>query len=392
METEKWPENSILLQRPGSPEQSWSGTVAAVEAAIDVNVQLPIWMTDRILATTPTRKDQIDFSMSGDSRPDGETFHQGSQMTLAEFVERKFVPEYIALKRAAGRNHFQAILKYILPPEQVVRAFGANPDKSRVRLRAIPDWPYMASLRLSDVSPESIQKLISASLHRGYSIQTVTHIRNVIRAIFSHAIRSEYFAGTNPATLVLLPAMARKEAHALTLTQLKQVMGRMRHPEKDIALFVIFTDMNVAEICGLQWKFVNLSNDSHLVGKDLVPPRTIAVRNQSYRGEFSPVIGRRIRIIAIPDLLSSILRELRDRKKFATAEAFVLTSRTGTSIYPDNIVARRLKWIGKTLEMPWLSWNVFARTRLKLTDEFGRHLHKEFEKVLPLRRSINRGS
>jgi integrase len=242
----------------------------------------------------------------------------------------------------------------------------------------------MDSLRLSEVNQESIERLIAASLKAGYSTQTATHIRNVIRTIFSQAIRSGSFHGANPATYVKLPAMSRRETHALTLTQLKQVMQLMRYPEKEIALIALLTEMSVAEICGLQWKYVNLSNESHLAGEDTIPPRTIAVRKQSYRSEFGPVVGTRKRFIPLPELLYSILQQLKHRKALSSPEDFVLASRTGTPIYPDNIAARRLKWIGTILEIPWLSWHVFHRTRTKLMAEFGRHLNKELEKALPL--------
>jgi integrase len=308
---------------------------------------------------------------------------------LAEYVERRFVPEYVSIKRASGRAHFQAILKHILTPERVARAFRASPSKSSAKLKAIPGWPYMDSLSLSDVDQESIQRLIATALKAGYSTQTATHIRNVIRTVFSQAIRSGSFDGPNPATYVKLPAMSRRETHALTLTQLKQVMQWMRYPEKEIALFALLAEMNVAEICGLQWKYVNLSNESHLVEDDHIPPRTIAIRKQSYRGEFGPVVATRKRLIPVPELLYSILQQLKHRKSSTAPDDFVLASRTGTPVYPDNIAARRLKWIGTTLEIPWLSWHVFHRTRTKLMAEFGRHLNKELEKTLPLNPMAN---
>jgi site-specific recombinase XerD len=178
-------------------------------------------------------------------------------MNLAEFVQRRFVPEYVAKRRSAGRTHFRAILKHVLPPGLVTRAFAAGGDRTDVKLKETPGWPYMDSLRLCDITAERIQHLVSVALRCGYSVQTVTHIRNVIRAIFSHATTTGCYTGTNPVVFVTLPVMARKEAHKLTLIQLKQVMQAMRYPEKDIALFALLTELNVAEICGLQWKYVN---------------------------------------------------------------------------------------------------------------------------------------
>src|SRR5260221_14180845 len=111
-------------------------------------------------------------------------------------------------------------------------------------------------------------------------MQAATHIRNVIRAVYSHAISRCCYTGRNPASLVTLPAIAHKDPHTLTLVQLKEVLAAMRFPESTIALFSILTDMNLVEICGLQWQYVNLSNNRHFVEEDWIPAKTIAIRNQ----------------------------------------------------------------------------------------------------------------
>jgi site-specific recombinase XerC len=265
----------------------------------------------------------------------------------------------------------------------VARAFLVAAHKNKPRLDANQNWPYLDSLRLSDITPDDIAQLASAALKCGYSTQTVAHIRNVVRVIFSHAIETGCFDGENPARLVTVPAITRKQPHRLTLTNLKQVMQVMGYPERHIALLLILTDMNVTEICGLQWKYVNLSSQTHPDQQRLLPSRTIAVRNKLYRGDFATA-GNRNRLIVASDALCCVFQELRNRKHFRGADDFVLASRTGTPIYPENVAARRLKTIGKRFEMPWLSWYVFHRTRVNLQSELGRHFHKELENVLSL--------
>jgi hypothetical protein len=49
----------------------------------------------------------------------------------------------------------------------------------------------------------------------------------------------------------------------------------------------------------------------------------------------------------------------------------VLVSQAGTPINEHNITVRRLKPIGKDLQMPWLSWHVFRRTHTTLAHELG---------------------
>jgi site-specific recombinase XerC len=312
--------------------------------------------------------------------------YAGPSTSIGEFVERRFIPEHVAIKRPAGRSYFRTILNHVLPPEQVARAFAVSPENPSNKLKAIPDWPYLQSVRLSEVSPEMIQHLTARALEQGYSIQTATHIRNVIRVIFSHAIRTGCYTGANPANLVTLPAMTRKEAHTLSLEQFKEVVQAMRYPEREIALFAVLTDMSVAEICGLQWKYLNTSNINRLVDEEIIPPKTIAVRKQSYRGQFGVVTASRRKFIRVPDVLCSILHDLKNRKQFTAPHDFVLISRNGTPIHPENIAARRLKAIGRSLKMPWLSWRDFHRTRVMLKSEFGRKLHEEFEKIIRLQK------
>ncbi len=305
-----------------------------------------------------------------------------SKTSVVDFVRRKFIPEHVARKRSAGRAHFRAILKHVLPPEQVALLFEGNPDRNKYKLKAVAGWPYIDSYALCDINQDMVARVTSAALEHGYSIQTAMHIRNVIRSIFSHAIRTSCFTGRNPASQVALPVMSRRELYTLSLTELGKVLSVMQYPEREITLFALLTEMSVSEICGLQWKYLNLSNISCSVGQELIPPKTIAVRKQIYRGEPSDVVGSRNRFVRIAGPLWSALRDLKMRPQFTAIDDFVLVSRNGTSIHPENIAARRLKLIGKSFEMPWLSWSVFHRTRTKLMSEFGRAFPEELEKLL----------
>lgn len=309
---------------------------------------------------------------------------QISSMSLSDFVQRRFIPEFVEVKRSAGRSHFREILKYILLAETAHCGLAETYDRADVKRRAVQSWPYMDSLRLCDINEDSVRQIVSVALASGYSLQTATHIRNVIRAIYSHAIVACCYTGRNPAALVSMPAMARKDTHTLSTQQLRRVLEVMRFPERAIALFSILTEMNLVEISGLQWQFVNLSNNRLFVDEEWIPARTIAVRNQWYRGELTPVLGKRRRFVPLPEQLGYILRDLRSSKRLTLPEHFVIASRTGRPIYPGNIAKRRLKSIGQLCEVPWLSWRVFHHTHVRLRTEFGRHYCKELESILPL--------
>jgi integrase len=291
-----------------------------------------------------------------------------SEMTITRFVETTFVPEHVLAKRLAGRLYYQAILKHVLPPEEVDRIFHVTRENSKAKLKVIPDWPYLGDLRIGDCGPEHIARLISAAHARGYSAQTVIHIRNVVSAIFSDAIRSRHYLHENPAKTAILPERPHRNPHLLTLTQAKEVLRAMRYPEKEMTLIAMLTGMNVAEICGLQWKHVNLTG---ITAGETIPPITIAVRKRWYRGELDNVNRTRARNLPIPELLLPILIKLSGRGRWTAPDDFVLVSRVGTPINAINITARRLKTIGNDLQMPWLTWDVFRRGHFALEAELG---------------------
>ena len=303
-------------------------------------------------------------------------------ITLAEFVKCKFVPECVAPRRLAGRTHFQFILRHVLTPEEVARAFGLSAAARAPRCQSVSDWPYLGSRPLQHIDYDAIEILTSTALKAGYSTQTVVHIRNVIRSIFVHAIKTRCFMGENPASLVRFPVVVRKTSHWLTMSELRQAMQLMRFPERHIALFTILTDMNVSEICGLQWGCVNLASYPRELETEMLPPRTIAVRSQSYRGEFSTVTESRRRFLPIPNLLLSALNDLKRRDKFSDRCDFVFASRKGTPINPENVGTRRLKAVGRILDIPWLSWSALRRTRLDLKSRLGPRMNRELEQIL----------
>jgi integrase len=296
---------------------------------------------------------------------------QQSVMTVARFVEMKFVPEHVSTKRLSGRTHYQAILKHVLTPEEVDRVFKVVVQRPAQRLKAVPDWPYLSDVLLHDARPEHVERLISAAISKGYSAQTVTHIRNVVSAIFSHAKQQQCLKGDNPASQVHLPGVTWKETRALTPTQAKEVLREMQYPEKEMTLIAILTGMDVSEICGLQWKRVNLNEVWSNSDGELIPPRTIAVRELWYRGVLGSVKKSRIRNLPIPWSMLPILQRLGLRENFAGPNDFVLVSRAGTPINETNIVERRLKPLGRQMQMPSLSWHVFRRTHKALISEFG---------------------
>jgi integrase len=306
---------------------------------------------------------------------------QQFEMTVAEFVARKFVPGHVALKETSGRIHYQAILRHVLTPEEVDGAFGVVAKGSRRLLRPVPGWPYLSNVRLCDVQPDHVQRLVSVAMAHGYSFQTVRHIRNVVRTIFSHARRELCFMGENPASLARLPETGHMQAQSLTLEQVKEAVGAMHYPEKEMVLLSTFTGMSPAEISGFQWKQVNLTSVEVNTDGTRIPPRTIAVRKQWCNGALESLKDCSIRNLPIPHPLFQILLDLKRRDRFTSPDDFVLVTEVGKPINQKDIVARKLRPIAKQLGLPSLSVQTFRRTRKILASELGKQF-QEFSAIV----------
>lgn len=385
MGRESLPRNSALYLEDGFWKLSWdnrSENGSRGEPAPSAQPQPtshPIWVG---MATGPkglSREEaqQIVWRMIV-SRARAEKAAQHSSMTLGEFVENKFVPEYVASKGYSGRMHYQSMLKHVLMPEEVDRVFRVEPRRPKVRLRSLAGWPYLGHIPLRDVRPEYVQQLTAAALSRGYSRQTVMHIRNVISTIFSYAQLEMYFDGTNPASPIKLPKVSRPQAAGLSIADVNRLLALMRYPEKEMTLLAILTGMSVAEICGLQWKRVNLT-DTPCVNPDgeTTPPKTILVREEWMRGQLGSVSKRRLGNLTIPRSLLPILERLSRNGKYTGLNDFVLTSRSGSPVNQTNVLTRRLKPVGLELNIPSLSWHLIRRMHKELVAEFGHQFQEQ---------------
>ena len=292
-------------------------------------------------------------------------------MTITEFVQTRFLPEFVATKTLAGRAHYHSILKYVVSPEEVDRACGIYAGDLASKPAKRPDWPYLGNLRFRDVRPENVQQLIAAALAQGYSPQTVRHIRSAISALFSYAKQELVFVGNNPAGSATVPELVSKATPALTLADVEHLLRAMRYPEKEMTSIALLTDMNVSEICGLQWKHVNLTGTSTNSHGVCIPPLTISISMRLYRGELADVKNARRRNIQIPEMLLPMLLLLNGRAKFTGPEDFVLPSRSGRAINATNITARRLGLIGRSLGIPTLTWQVIRRARAVIKANHG---------------------
>jgi integrase len=289
----------------------------------------------------------------------GEAIHNvSSNINLTNFVAIKFLPEYVQKRSIGGRRHYQAMLKYILRPETVDQIFQSSVS----RMRAIPGWPYLDEVKLCDLREQHVREITRTANARGYSAQTVKHIRGVLGVIIDHAKREGLFADENPVAHVEIPPTFRKRPpQPLTIAQAKAMLGMMQFPDREIALIAITTGMSIQEICGLQWKNVNLTKSAVECDGKVIPPNNILVRQHWYPDGIFSLHSNRVRVIEIPHPVAAALTRLKQDTKPINANSFVVAVPSGEPIRPAGLGKLRLIAIGRKIAMPSLSWRHINR-------------------------------
>ena len=195
--------------------------------------------------------------------------------------------------------------------------------------------------------------------------------------ILTYATREGYFAGDNPVFSVKLPPFSRTRTHALTIVQAKAMLGMMLSPEREIALITMTTGLSISEICGLQWKHINLSKVPFNCDGELIPPGCILVKQHWSPEGIVNLSPKRIRIIDVSEPLSNTFLSLRREPISSNLNSYVFATPSCRPLCPASVRARRLEPIGRKMQMPWISWPVLTRAHVALLSESKRQLSKE---------------
>jgi integrase len=272
----------------------------------------------------------------------------GISPIFREFVKARFEPDVMRNLKPAGRNDYHYILgRHVLP--------------------------FVGDCRLAEITFEMIQEgVVQKMLDAGYAVQTVRHAWQATNAVFQHALRTKHFTGSPPTFGIRFPQMIRKPKHALTIPQARAVLEALKGRYRTMALVSMTTSMNLAEMCALRWKRLNLSEVPVLSEGEIIPAYSAAVRENFYHGAFgSPKTVNRRRCVALPQAAVFELVKLRRITPFSGDDDIVFATRNGTPQLGSNLRARVIKPVGKRLGLPWLNWNCFRNTYATLGEQLG---------------------
>jgi integrase len=204
--------------------------------------------------------------------------------------------------------------------------------------------PALGRTRLDRLSPERIDSFLTDRLAGGSAPRTVHHMRAVLRAALTEAMRWELLS-RNPVTLTRSVRVPRTEARWLTQEQARRLLDTVKGDRLE-ALFTVALGLGLrqGEILGLRWRDVALEQRQLTVNHTLHwLPGTRSGGRRWYLGEPKSKLSRRT--LPLPASVATSLREHRARQIEEcllvgvdwTDPGFVFTSGAGVPMDGDRV-------------------------------------------------------
>lgn len=170
-------------------------------------------------------------------------YFEPSKMTIARWVEI-WLQEYTGDKKYLTVKHYKAQCK-----THIVPSLGA--------------------VKLSELTPPQVQTFYNGLRRDGLAAKSVRNIHGILTKCLSTAVQVGYLR-SNPASMVTLPKVEKKEIHPLTDEQVKDFLRVSAGDEYEILLKVIlFTGLRESEAIGLTWDCVDFKAGTVKVCKQL---------------------------------------------------------------------------------------------------------------------------
>jgi len=130
--------------------------------------------------------------------------------------------------------------------------------------------PVLGRVKLKDLRPEMIQKLINSLTDKNLAVSTVGSIYDTLASALDQAIENELII-KNVTKTVILPKMERIERRVLTVEEQERFMEACRNDSQgDMFLFMLATGTRIGEAQALTWDDINFDEGYVSINKTLI--------------------------------------------------------------------------------------------------------------------------
>jgi len=254
-------------------------------------------------------------------------------------------------------SHYR--LKELVSENQGRKSFSTRAAyESYLKIWILPRW---GNYRLDQVKPVAMEEWLDG-IKRAKA--TRAKIRNLMSAIFHHAMRYEWVQN-NPIKLVRQSAKREKVPDVLDLAELQLLLSKLSVRERTLALLDAATGLRVSELLALRWSDVDFEN------LELNVTRSIwhqIVGNCKTEASAKPV--------PLDSYMAEDLLRWRRQSPYPMDEDYVFASPTmkGKQPYwPDNLMKRYIKPVahkaGINKNIGWHTFRHSFGTLLKANGE-----------------------
>lgn len=183
--------------------------------------------------------------------------------------------------------------------------------------------PTLGEMRIADVSPLHIERLLQSRLEGGSSPKTVRNLVGLLQSIFSLAVDNDLIA-RSPVRDRHKPRVTRSEKPVWTPQQLKLIVDSVPKQHRSLFQCAMLTGARLGELLGLQWKHVDFDSQS------------LEIKQALWEGELvRPKTEGSVRVIYFgPSLLSAFTLQ-KQNSAHNNPENFVFCKEDGSPLNPD---------------------------------------------------------
>ncbi|MCL2248640.1 MAG: site-specific integrase [Oscillospiraceae bacterium] len=130
--------------------------------------------------------------------------------------------------------------------------------------------PEIGTLKLEDVRPAHVKKLINNISTKGYSLSLMKHVRTTLNQLFE-AAQENKLCTDNPARKLKLPSKAKPEIKVFSEADLKTMLKFIPTHSFGISMtLLLYTGLRRGELLALQWSDIDMKASTLTVRQALV--------------------------------------------------------------------------------------------------------------------------
>lgn len=231
--------------------------------------------------------------------------------------------------------------------------------------------PIIGELQLREIQRTQLQDLLNTKRH--LSPSTIRHLRSYISGVLSHARADKVILGDLPTENLKVPEKRKvNPIPPLGFEQASFVLSKLEQPYLTMAALSLTCSPNVAELCGVRRKRVNLTDQTILVdAEQLLPPRSLWISEDWVHGEFRPPKNpHRKRVVPIADAVVPLLEEVLRTSAFRDSDDALFACSTGRPVDDNNANKRIFAPLAHAIGVPF-TWNSFRHSFASRSEDCG---------------------